>query len=353
MADSALNALRPAIRAMRGYTPGEQRNQRVTKLNTNECPWPPSPTVGPAILEAAGDLRRYPNPVSQAVREAAAARYADAGITSDQVLVGNGSDDCLTILYRAVCAPGDSVACPWPTYGLYDVLAELQGVSIEHHQHSADWGLPASLISSTARLKLVANPNNPSGTLIPGDELRRLADASDGLVVVDEAYVDYAPSGTSLLPILGEHPNLVILRTFSKSFALAGARLGLLFAAPALVAELMKVKDSYNLDALAQAAAVAALTDVEHHQQLCQQGIAARTELEQLAAEHGWRCTASAANFILAEVGNDAERLYQALSERDILVRWWASDDLRHYLRISIGTAEDQAVLAAALRELV
>ncbi|MHC5068247.1 MAG: aminotransferase class I/II-fold pyridoxal phosphate-dependent enzyme, partial [Planctomycetota bacterium] len=168
--------LRADIRAMAGYTPGEQHNQ-ATKLNTNECPWPPSPAVSAALATVSNDaLRLYPDPMARAVATAAAARY---GVDPDQVLVGNGSDDCLTILYRSHLGADDHAACPWPSYGLYQTLASIQGARIErvaYHDTGAagSWHLPSDgLIKAGARLTLIANPNNPSGTLTPRDELRR------------------------------------------------------------------------------------------------------------------------------------------------------------------------------------
>jgi histidinol-phosphate aminotransferase len=303
-----------------------------------------------ALQAAAADaLRLYPDPRARALREAAAARY---GCTPDQVLAGNGSDDCLTVLYRAFLSPGDSVACPWPTYGLYDDLATLQGIRIQHADfliQPGAWTLPSNLARLGAKLVLVANPNNPSATLTPADELRRLADMLDGILVVDEAYVDFAPAGSSLLPYLDQHPNLVVLRTFSKSYSLAGARLGLLFGQPALVAQLMKVKDSYNVNFLTQAVGVAALNDVNHHRTLVRDTLAERARLEAGLAQRGWTWPASAANFLLCEVGERAGHIYQALKAEGILVRYWDRPLLRSKLRITVGRPEHTDRLLALL----
>jgi histidinol-phosphate aminotransferase len=348
-ASRATRHLRRDIVAMSGYTPGEQVRDCI-KLNTNECAWPPSPTVFSALQAAAADaLRLYPDPRARALREAAAARY---GCTPDQVLAGNGSDDCLTVLYRAFLSPGDSVACPWPTYGLYDDLATLQGIRIQHADfliQPGAWTLPSNLARLGAKLVLVANPNNPSATLTPADELRRLADMLDGILVVDEAYVDFAPAGSSLLPYLDQHPNLVVLRTFSKSYSLAGARLGLLFGQPALVAQLMKVKDSYNVNFLTQAVGVAALNDVNHHRTLVRDTLAERARLEAGLAQRGWTWPASAANFLLCEVGERAGHIYQALKAEGILVRYWDRPLLRSKLRITVGRPEHTDRLLALL----
>ena len=349
---SALRHLRPDIRAMGGYTPGEQVRDCI-KLNTNECAWGPSPATRQALLASTDDsLRLYPDPTARDLREAAAARYS---VSPDQVLAGNGSDDCLTILYRAFLPPGSRVACPWPTYGLYDTLASLQGVEIVHVDYrvtARSWELPEALARQDAKLVLVANPNNPSATLSPVDELRRLADRVDGILVVDEAYVDFAPAGSSLIPYLASHPNLVVLRTFSKSYALAGARLGLLFADAALVTELSKVKDSYNVNHLTQLLGIAALNDSDYHRELVLQTLTERQRLEAGLAALGWSWPASAGNFLLCEVGPRAAELYAALKARGLLVRYWSKPGLASKLRITVGKPEHTDLLLQHLKDL-
>lgn len=344
----AVRHLRRDIRAMSGYTPGEQVVDCI-KLNTNESAWPPSPRVHEALRLPDDALRKYPDPRAKRLREIAAATY---GVSPDMVLAGNGSDDCLTIIYRAILGPGDRVACPWPTYGLYDDLAAIQGAPIEHVDWAKDWALPAVLPRLGAKLVLLANPNNPSGTVVPVEQLRRLADALDGILVVDEAYVDFCPGG-SILPHLGQHPNVIVLRTFSKSYSLAGARLGLLFAAPALVAEFMKVKDSYNVNALTQAVGIAALEDRDHHRELVRRTLAERARLERELAALGWTWPASGANFLLCQVGERAGALYRGLKDRGLLVRWWDRPGLNDKLRITVGTPEQTNLLLQHLRGLL
>jgi histidinol-phosphate aminotransferase len=347
----ALRHLRPEVRAMSGYTPGEQVRDCI-KLNTNECPWGPSPDVMRMLSAVAEEsLRLYPDPVSRRLREAAAARY---GVSPDQVLAGNGSDDCLTIIYRAFLAPGERVAVPWPTYGLYDTLARLQGaelVTVDYVQRDGEWRLPATLAKQAAKVVIVANPNNPSATMVPVAALRQLAHEIDGVLVVDEAYVDFAGDDASLLPHLDSHPNLIVLRTFSKSYSLAGARLGLLFAHAELITQLMKVKDSYNVNVLSQALGTAALQDRDHHRELVRKTLAERERLEAGLAALGWTWPRSRANFVLAEVGPRAGAMYRALKERGVLVRWWDNDALRTKLRITVGRPEWTDRLLAALRE--
>jgi histidinol-phosphate aminotransferase len=352
-ADKALALVRPAIRAMRGYTPGEQVPDAV-KLNTNEGAYPPSPRVMATLAGVAEDaVRLYPDPVSRRLREAAAARF---GVTAAQVLAGNGSDDCLTVLYRTFLDAGDRVACPWPTYGLYEQLTTIQGaklVTVPFRQTGTRWELPSELGKQRAKMIILANPNNPSATLVPVDELRSLADAAKAIVVVDEAYVDFALGDgldASMLPYLDQHPNLVVLRTFSKSYSLAGARLGLLFASAPLVAEMMKVKDSYNVNALTQALGVAALEDRGTHEDAMRSTLDERTRLERELAALGLTWPESRANFLLVEFGERAEVIYAALREAGLLVRWWSTPDLRTRLRITVGRPDQNNKLLAAVR---
>jgi histidinol-phosphate aminotransferase len=213
---------------------------------------------------------------------------------------------------------------------------------------------------------ILANPNNPSGTLVPVEELRRLCDAAAGdaaaraaapgaVVVVDEAYVDFALGAgidASMLPYLAQHPNLVVLRTMSKSYSLAGARLGLLFASAPLIAELTKVKDSYNVNAMSQAIGAAALEDRSYHAECVRRTLDERARLERELAGLGWSWPESAANFLLCEIGERAEALYGALKEEGLLVRWWGAPELRTKIRISIGNPEENDHLIAALKRL-
>ncbi len=340
---------------MRGYTPGEQVADAI-KLNTNEGAYPPSPRVMETLGGIADEsVRLYPDPTARRLREAAAARY---GVTPAQVLAGNGSDDCLTILYRTFLDVGNRVACPWPTYGLYEQLAAIQGaklVTTPYKQTGTRWELPSDLGDQRAKMIIVANPNNPSATLVPVDRLRALADgAGKAIVVVDEAYVDFALGDgidASMLPYLDQHPNLVVLRTFSKSFSLAGARLGLLFASTALIEEMMKVKDSYNVNAITQALGTAALEDRATHEAAMRGTLDERARLALELGAMGLTWPESRANFLLVECGERAEALYAALRDAGVLVRWWSSPELRTKLRISVGRPDQNNRLLLALRK--
>jgi histidinol-phosphate aminotransferase len=344
--------VRPEIRTLAGYTPGEQATG-YTKLNTNECAHPPSPAVARGLAEfSTGCLRVYPSPRADALRQVAATTF---GVAPDMVLAGNGSDDLLTILVRTFVGAGESIATPAPTYGLYDVLAGLQGARLVSRPYGPDWALPGDLGDLGAKLVFVSNPNNPSATLSPPEEILAIARRREAIVVVDEAYADFA--GETLLGALGEHPNLVVLRTFSKSYALAGARLGLLFADARIVHEMMKVKDSYNVNAVSQVIGIAALEDRAHHRALVDATLAERAWLESALASvsaGALRWPKSAANFLLVDVGSreTASSLYLGLKARRILVRYWDRPRLDTSLRITVGTREENTALVGAIRDL-
>jgi histidinol-phosphate aminotransferase len=359
-----LGYVRPDIRSLVGYTPGEQQPGFV-KLNTNESAYAPSPRVRQALAAFSDEsLRLYPDPVSRRLREVAAARF---GVRPAQIIAGNGSDDCLTIIYRTFLAPSLSpgvasdvaAASPWPSYGLYETLAGLQGtrlVRVPFERGPTDWTLPDGLAGTGARLTLIANPGNPSSTLTPVPVLRSLAERLDGMLVVDEAYVDFAlgvDPEASMLPHLDAHPNLIVLRTFSKGFGLAGIRLGLMFAAEPLCAEMNKVKDSYNVNALTQAIGIAALEDRAHQDQLVRRTLDEKARLERELTVLGWTWPRAGGNFLLCDAGPRARDIYQALVERKILVRYWDTPELATSLRITVGRPDQNDALVAALRDIL
>jgi histidinol-phosphate aminotransferase len=345
---SALPFIRPEVQRLHAYVPGEQPRDRSTvKLNTNENAYPPSPRVLEAIARATtDDLKLYPDPVATELRNKAASVY---GLTPEHVLAGNGSDELLTMILRACVGPGDRVVFPVPTYSLYATLVEIQGGVSVCPPFPRDFELPlAELGEQGQRVTFICNPNAPSGTLASLSELETLARSLKGLLVVDEAYVDFA-QGTAL-PLVQKYPNVLVLRTFSKSFSLCGMRVGLGFADPAVIGALNKVKDSYNLNRLSQVAAVAALDDYAHMQRNADRIKATRASLTAELRERGFEVPDSHTNFVLARLpGKDLGPLQQELKSLGVLVRHFKSPDLVDALRITVGSTEEVARLLAAL----
>ncbi len=345
-----MSRVRPVVERMHGYVPGEQpRGGTVVKLNTNENPYPPAPGVIAAVAAcAAADLRLYPDPMATALREAAARRY---GVASEHVLVGNGSDDLLTMLMRTFVGPDDVVVYPEPTYSLYDTLVTIQEGRSLTIPFPADFALPAALADADGRVLIICNPNSPSGTFTPLDVIEDLARGREWIVVVDEAYVDFAPA--TALPLVARYDNVLVLRSLSKSFSLAGMRIGLAFGHPELLAELAKVKDSYNVSRVAIAAGVAALEDYTWMEQNVARIVASRARLSKELRAVGYDVLPSAANFVLARrPGEDQGAVQAALRERGVLVRHFATPRLADALRISVGTDEEIDRLLAELRAL-
>jgi len=338
---------RPNIDAMTGYVPGEQlRDEGIIKLNTNENPYPPSPKVYAALRKAINSsLRLYPEPLSDSLRSAAAAVY---GVKLENIIAGNGSDEILSMLLRSFIGPGDRVAFPVPTYSLYDTLVEIQdGVSVRV-EYPADFSLPEALAGQNAALTFLCNPNAPSGTLVSLAEIAKLAGAVAGILVVDEAYVDFAESeGASAIPLIRQFPNLVVMRTFSKSFSLAGMRVGLAFASEEIIAGMMKVKDSYNLNRLSLVAATAALSDTPWMKRNAERIQGSRKKLSAALKRMGYQVYPSHANFVLARKPEEnLKPVYQELKRRKILVRYFDTPGLQDCLRITIGTPKEvQALL--------
>jgi histidinol-phosphate aminotransferase len=320
---------------MAGYTPGEQpRDGGFIKLNTNENPYPPSPRVFEAIRAAlTGDkLRKYPEPLGHAFRRTAATVF---GIDPDSILIGNGSDDLLTILTRTFVPEGGLVAAPTPSYSLYRSLAEIQDAHFECVPFTPEWRLPECWPVSGADLTFLPNPNSPSGTMVTHAEIRRLVEQSGCPLVLDEAYVDFA--GTNGLKLAGK--SIIVTRSMSKSHALAGIRFGYAVADPSVIRELVKVKDSYNCDVLSLAAAAAALEDQDYLRDTRSKILATRGRLSESLAALDFQMTPSQANFVWCRrTDRPVKPLYEALKERRILVRYMNYAGYGDGLRISVGT---------------
>jgi histidinol-phosphate aminotransferase len=338
---------------MAGYVPGEQpRDGGFIKLNTNENPYPPSPRVKAAVAEAVTDrLRLYPDPMATALRQAAARLH---GVDPEMILAGNGSDDLLTIITRAFIGPGDAAAFPAPSYLLYKTLLELQDGRAVVVPYSRDWTLdPGALAVPGLKLVYLANPDSPSGTAMPRARIADLAGRLDCPLIVDEAYADFADPRFHAIPLLADHPNVIVSRSFSKGYSLAGIRLGYLTATAEVVEHLVKVKDSYNCDLLSQVAGAAALRDQEYLAETRAKVLATRQRLTEALRAMGHLVPESQANFVWATGGPPARPTFQALKDRRILVRLMTYPGSPEGLRISVGTDDEIDRLLEALRLII
>lgn len=357
-----MSFFRPELDRIAGYVPGEQpRESGWTKLNTNENPYPPSPRVVEAIIDAAqGKLNLYPDPLGTEFRKAAA---EVCGVEPDWILPGNGSDEVLTILTRSFTNPADQIAFPYPSYILYETLADLQGARHARLLLQPDWSWDFEKtipIVEQSKLVFVPNPNSPSGHKWTWDDLISVT-PSRGVLVLDEAYGDFADfphQGELLNSTIGHQ--IVITRTFSKSYSLAGIRFGYAIAHPSIIAGLRKMKDSYNCDALSLAAATAAIRDQDWMKANVARIRATRERLTSQLTTLGFDVVPSQANFVWAtHPGGKNKTRYEALRERKILVRYmvfpdvgWARDQRLDGLRITIGTDAEIDTLIEALKEI-
>ncbi len=349
-----MSYFRPAIDAMQGYVPGEQPKPgtKIIKLNTNENPYAPSPKAMEVLRELDGEyLRRYPDPFARDFCQA----VSDAlGVPRDWVIVGNGSDDVLNVLVRA-CAEGSShkVVYPMPTYVLYRTLAAMQPAEVVEIPYGEDFRLPIEeLVAANGAITFIASPNSPSGHSVPLDDLRELARRVSGVVAIDEAYVDFAEY--SALPLVEEFENVIVLRTLSKGYSLAGLRMGFGVANPKLLEGMFKVKDSYNIDAIATHVGTAAMRDQAYKNDCANKVKASRLLLTIDLKNLGFTVLPSQGNFVLATAptGN-AEELYLGLKEKGILVRYFKQPGLADKLRITVGTESQNHILLEALLSLM
>lgn len=347
-------SLRKNIAEMAGYVPGFQPadEQAWIKLNTNENPYPPSPKVREAILaEVGGDggnLRKYPDAASRQLRLDAAELY---GFDPSWVITANGSDELLNNLIRAFAGEGEEVGYVHPSYSYYATLAEIQGAKIRTFGLTDDFRLADFPAHYGGKIFFLTSPNAPLGFAFPLAYIEALAGRCSGALVVDEAYVDFAAENA--LELVRKYDNVVVTRTFSKSYCLAGMRLGLAIARPEAIAALDKIRDHYHLDRLALAAASAALRDQEYLAATVARIRAVRAWFTAELRRIGYRVIDSQANFVFASPADgNGRRVYDALYERKILVRHFSDPLLAHGLRISIGTREEMEKTLAALREL-
>ncbi len=345
--------VRPDVLRMHGYVPGEQPQAgKYIKLNTNENPYPPSSKVLQAIQHtAAQGLARYPDPVATAFRLRAGQLW---NVPPDWILCGNGSDDLLTILTRAMVGAGELLRLPYPSYILYKTLGQLQGARSEEVRFCRDWTLPAEFTTPADDLRLVylPNPNSPSGTVIAPEEILRIATELPCPLVVDEAYADFAE--VHCMDLVAQCEKIIVTRSLSKAYALAGLRFGYLVAQPQLIEQLLKVKDSYNCDALSIAGATAAIDDQTWVRETRRKIINTRSRMTDQLGQMGFSVQPSQANFVwCTHPDRPLQPLYEQLKERRILVRYMDYPGWGDGLRISVGTDDQVDACLATLESLL
>ncbi|AFY31042.1 histidinol-phosphate transaminase [Calothrix sp. PCC 7507] len=347
------NYFRSHVDAMASYVPGEQppRGTQIIKLNSNENPYPPSPVALAVLQNIDGErLRRYPEPFGEEFRQAASQVL---GVPHDWIIVGNGSDELLNVVIRACAEPGRKVVYPMPTYVLYRTLTEAQAADITEIPYHEDYSFPLEeLIAADGCVTFIASPNSPSGHVVSINDLRKLASQLSGVLVIDEAYTDFAQENA--LALVEEFENIIAIRTLSKGYSLAGLRLGFGVANPKLLQGLFKVKDSYNIDAIACAVGAAAITDQAYKNACVDKIKASRTQLATDLKKLGFRVWDSQTNFLLVQPPQrNAEYLYQKLKEQKILIRYFKQPELEDKLRITVGTDEQNHTLVQALSNLL
>lgn len=350
----------PHVAKLHAYTPGLQPAESGwVKLNTNECPYPPSPRVAEALRREIGEdgaaLRLYPNPASAPLRAAVARLH---GVAPESVCIGNGSDDILNLLVRAFCGGNSAAGYTVPSYSLYPVLVGMQDGVSEIIPFDRSMRLPVErLAASRARILFLTSPNAPTGVAFSNTDLERVLAAFAGILVVDEAYAPFAEADA--VPLLARHPRLVVTRTLSKAYALAGIRVGYALADPAVIGVLDRLRDSYNVNRLSQAAALAAVGDEEHLRANVARVKATRDRfLGDLTGRRGWFTYPSQANFLFTEPRDArgetgpavARAAYDFLCARKVLVRHFPSHALTaSFLRITVGTDPEMRVLSESL----
>ncbi len=379
MTSNNLQLIRPLVHELHAYVPGEQlKIKGLIKLNTNENPYPPSPRVLQAVRKAVdGRLRLYPNPTAQALREKLAKHH---GCAPENIILGNGSDELLALATRAFVAPTSEGGVPrrpnsksgirgahpseivqyfTPSYSLYPVLADIHGAVRNPVPLPPDFSLPSpgelkrdTLWNFHAALSFITTPNAPTGRGYPTAGLDKLCRAQKGVVILDEAYVDFSVENALALALI--HPHVLVSRTFSKAYSLCFQRIGYFVGHPALIRALDKIRDSYNVNGLGQIAALETLENLPHYRRNFQRIVANRERLSEALRTLDFQVLPSEANFIFARPPRfAAESWLQKLRARKILVRWFNQPETRGFIRITIGTEAEADSLVRAARSIL
>ena len=343
---------RPNIQAMSGYVPGEQPQGRTfVKLNTNENPYPPSPKAVEALRDFDTDkLRRYPSPASDPLREAAAEVY---GLKLENIIAGNGSDDILNIIFRAFLDDNEQAAWLDPSYSLYPVLCNIQGAPYKGIELDENFEIPADAVEQASDCKIffITRPNAPTGNLFPKEEVAKICENFKGIVIIDEAYGDFASD--NCIDFVQKYDNVIVTRTFSKSYSLAGMRIGFGFASEAIISGLHKVRDSYNVNFLSQIIGAAALLDQEYFNECTAKILKTRDWVTEALTEMGLEVIPSHTNFVFAKTSAAASVVFEKLRDAGYIIRYFSAPRVNEYLRISIGTDEEMQGFCEALKTIL
>jgi histidinol-phosphate aminotransferase len=349
-----MSVLRANIASMAGYVPGFQPpdGEAFLKLNSNENPYPPSPAVVTAVIAELGadgaSLRKYPCASSERLRRIAGDLY---GFDPSWVIMANGSDEVLNNLIRACAGEGEEIAYVHPSYSYYATLAEVQGARVRTFGLTEDFRIADFPERYDGKIFFLTTPNAPLGFAFPLEYIEELAKRCSGILVADEAYVDFADENA--LDLVRKYENVVVTRTLSKSYSLAGMRLGLAIARPEIIAALDKIRDHYNLDRLAQAACSAALSDQDYFRECISKVRETRETFSAGLRELGYQVIPSHGNYVFAvPPDRNGRRVYEALFQRKILVRHFSDPLLSSGLRITIGTGAEMERTLAALKEI-
>lgn len=328
--------IRRSIQYLHAYVPGEQpkNEDRAVKLNTNENPYPPSPRVAEALQKMdARRLRLYPEPECDTLRKKIAALH---GCALEQVFVGNGSDEVLALCARTFVERKGTIGFFNPAYSLYPILADIEEIATRPVELTSDfqWAMPKKYEAS---MFFLTNPNAPTSMLFPKSKIRAFCQKFKGVVVIDEAYADFA--GENCMDLAIELNNVLIVRTLSKSYSLAGLRLGYAVGSKRFIDVLLKIKDSYNVDYLAQQLAIAALSDVKYMQRNVERVKKTRARITQELKKRGFTVAPSETNFLWVKPsGISALQLFEALRKKNVFVRFFSGKRTKDYLRVTLGT---------------
>ncbi|MBO6112078.1 MAG: histidinol-phosphate transaminase [Lachnospiraceae bacterium] len=343
------------IRRVVPYTPGEQPERKVIKLNTNECPYPPSPKAAECLRTLNTDsLRLYPEAACQTLVKAIGKYY---GVDEECIFAGVGSDDVLSMCFLTYFAGKKPVIFPDITYSFYDVWASVYGIPYETIPLDEDFNIRIEDYKRENGGVVIANPNAPTGVALDLDQIEEIVKANrESVVIVDEAYIDFGSQ--TALPLINKYENVIVVRTMSKSRALAGMRIGYAFACRKLIGYLNDVKysvNSYTMNTPSILTGKAAIEDDEYFKEITSKVIATRKHTEEELRSMGFKLNTSSANFVFAKPpsGYEAKEVFEELKKRDIYVRHFNKDRIAGYLRISIGTDEEMDALIAALKEII